>query len=330
MVPVKIFTVTKNETDLIEDFIVYHGNLIGYENIVIIDNCSTCKLVLNVYEKYKKHGVYIVEEPNYNGGGQGMSFTKHMNIHKNTCNFLIGLDTDEFINMKRVVFLKTLSLLLKTKYTKFRVTKYISSVPDTECLKYVNQKVNRPASNITTFIRERASPPKMFFRSKTFISTVNGCHNGKTYLENIKDVEIEYIHFHNTGARRSIERCMSIISGYNYAEINCPPHIQLKSLMNVKSNVGSHRVIEYALFLSKQVCIDEMIRCNVWPKTPQCLNEIAKTFPTLNGWKFSHLNMLITKPVEWKNQYDDMVFHDPALPKNTIKLHPIIPQHSYS
>lgn len=307
----KIFTVTKNETDLVEDFIIFHGKLIGYENIVIIDNCSTCPKVLETYQKYKQYGMSVVTEPNYSGGGQGKSFTKHMNLHKKKCSFLIGLDTDEFINMKKMPFLKTLSVLSRTKYTKFRVCKYLSSVPD-------NQKTPRPATDITTFIVEKASPPKYFFKSSTFISTVNGCHNGKTKPDLTYDVDIEYFHFHNTGARRSIERSKTIISGYNYADVDSPLVVQLKSLISVKSNVGSHRVLEYALFLSKSLCLGDMVNNNMWPETPQCLNEIAESFPTIYGWKYSHVKMLRARPREWQSMFDSTLFYDPLPPLNTV------------
>lgn len=322
---VKIFTVTKNETDLIEDFIVYHGKLIGYENIIVIDNCSTCKTVLGIYKKYQKHGVNVVNERSYTGGGQGKAFTKHMKLYKKTCTFLIGLDTDEFINMKRMDLFKTLSFLVPKKSTKFRVTRYMSSIPDILSSNYVNQKVQRPAIDITSFIREKASPPKYFFRSSAFVSTVNGCHDGKTCPGNItEDVDIEYIHFHSTGARRSMERCRSIISGYRYADVDSPLQVQLKSLISVTSKIGSHRVLEYALFLSKLLCLEQISRNNMWPKTPQCLESISETFPTIFGWKYSHLRMIVKKPVDWKDIFDSTLLHDNPLPSNFIRSTRII------
>ena len=126
---VKIFTVTKNETDLIEDFLIYNGKLVGFKNIVVIDNCSTCPIVLSIYKKYLKMGITIVHEPNYESGGQGLAYTKHMKKYRDKCQFLIGLDTDEFINVENIQFYPYL-LGLPKHATKFKVTKYMSSIPD--------------------------------------------------------------------------------------------------------------------------------------------------------------------------------------------------------
>ena len=69
---IKIFTMVKDENDIIIDWILYHGYIFGYNNIYIIDNFSTdgtYELILkfnnliNIYRKddYKKKGVYMTE-----------------------------------------------------------------------------------------------------------------------------------------------------------------------------------------------------------------------------------------------------------------------------
>ena len=39
----KIITLSKNEYDLIEDFLLYYDSIVGIENIIIIDNLCTYK-----------------------------------------------------------------------------------------------------------------------------------------------------------------------------------------------------------------------------------------------------------------------------------------------
>jgi hypothetical protein len=98
---IKIFTVTKNEFDLINEFILYYGSIFGFENIIIIDNGSDDQRVLNTYEKYKTlFGITVYTELGYNKNDQGNHFTKIMSIYKDSCDFLIGLDTDEFMALK--------------------------------------------------------------------------------------------------------------------------------------------------------------------------------------------------------------------------------------
>ena len=40
---IKIFCMQKNEDDILEDWILYHSSLVGYENIYLIDNQSNEK-----------------------------------------------------------------------------------------------------------------------------------------------------------------------------------------------------------------------------------------------------------------------------------------------
>jgi len=66
----KIFTIVKDEDDIIEDWIKYHGYIVGYNNIYIIDNYSSdgtwekineYKGLINIYREkdYKKKGIYM-------------------------------------------------------------------------------------------------------------------------------------------------------------------------------------------------------------------------------------------------------------------------------
>ena len=38
---VKIFTMVKDEVDIVNDWIIYHASMFGYDNIYVIDNYST-------------------------------------------------------------------------------------------------------------------------------------------------------------------------------------------------------------------------------------------------------------------------------------------------
>ena len=95
MLSVKLFTMVKDEADIIEYWINYHGSLFGYRNLFIIDNMSTD----GTYEKilkYKKIGVKIFRETDYRE--KGIYLTKLINS-KTAGNYDIAfpLDIDEFI-----------------------------------------------------------------------------------------------------------------------------------------------------------------------------------------------------------------------------------------
>lgn len=324
---VKIFTVTKDETDLINDFVLYHGSIFGYTNIVLIDNMSSCPIVLNLYRKFRNLGVNIESHASYEGNSQGQAFTKSMSRHKNTCRFLVGLDTDEFIQVPGFTTdpFKWTSVHLKSKFeiyfnslpkeaTKFSMSTYYNSVPNTTSPGYIDQKLVRPATDTIYF--QKTTAKKYFFRSNAFLSTVNGCHNGKTTRGKEHPTSVCYIHFHNTGARRTIERARGVINGYNYTDTSSDLNRQLVDLSRVSSPIGYHRVLEYAIFLSKILTLNEMIAQKRWPLNANHLHHLALDFRSVHGFPdYSDYPSTISLPDDWKDSYDRVVFYDPPLEK---------------
>ena len=279
MVTIKIFCVTKNEYDLIEHFIVYYGYLFGYNNIIIIDNNSTHKLVLEIYEKYVKLGIKVVYESDYTGTGQGDMFTKYMSLEKLTCDFLLGLDTDEFLfsydDLKKGndPFCKEKILQIFNSYnvndTSFKIISYPSSVTDKLNKNYINNQMINPATEMVYFtdyylpITEgnieltRTSIEKYFARSNAFINTDNGNHILRTNYGNAVYSKLGLLHFENTGKRRYFERAKSVIDGYGYFSTSQDISIQIDILASkaVESwGYGYHKVkIYYIVLLRKYV-----------------------------------------------------------------------------
>ena len=67
---VKVLTMVKGENDIVRDWVVYHGNLFGYQNVYVIDNYSkdgTWEILqefkgrINLFRlhDYKKKGIYM-------------------------------------------------------------------------------------------------------------------------------------------------------------------------------------------------------------------------------------------------------------------------------
>lgn len=324
---VKIFTVTKNETDLVADFVKYHGRVFGYNNIILIDNNSSCPIVLQLYKQFQLLGVTIEHQPTYHGRSQGEAFTKFMKKYKGSCDFLIGLDTDEFLQFPDFLNYTTpcntkqrfeeyfQSLKPKKIYTKFNVVTYFSSVVDPTSQHYIDHSFQRPATDIITFRQTPAKPIKCFFRAESFLSTVNGCHNGKVSSGQEVVSDLCYVHFHDTGMRRSVERAREIIFGYGFADVDSHMDSQLLSLQQVTSNIGSHRVLEYGLFLSRTMTLEGLVKRGLWPKSRKNLHEMAKHFPSIYG--FHHLDITLAQslPEDWINSFDDMILGEPTKPK---------------
>lgn len=332
---VKIFTVTKNETDLIEDFVVYHGSIFGFSNLILIDNDSDCPTVLALYGKFRRMGVVVENHPSYRGQSQGQAFTKFMSKYRRECRFMVGLDTDEFIQFPDFLTVnpeKTSVPYLRNRFrayfstlprgsSKFNVVTYFNSVPDPSAKCYTEQRVGRPAKDIIHFQRSVAKPKKCFFRSETFVSTVNGCHDGKSSRGGEFLTDLCYVHFHDTGARRSVERARNIVCGYGYADVDSGMNRQLRQLAEVRSPIGSHRVLEYALFLSKTLTLEELVRRGLWPSHPSHLLNMAMTFPSVLGFNLLRAENLVKLPSDWSKKFDDVILYDKPLSPGVSSSH---------
>ena len=92
---IKVFVRTKDDTNIIEDWIKYHANLFGYESICVIDNMSCHKDVIAVYNRYKnKISLHYTNKTHL---FQGEIMSNVFNIYKNKYDILIALDADEFL-----------------------------------------------------------------------------------------------------------------------------------------------------------------------------------------------------------------------------------------
>jgi hypothetical protein len=252
----KVFTVTKNEYDLIEDFINYYGRIFGYENVVIIDNGSDHPTVLNVYDRYRSHGVTIHNTVGYQNNKQAEHFTTIMKQYRQSAEFLIGLDTDCFFCVNRSCDPAVIQEYLRSLPTHadlFAMKTFLMSVVDVRSENYQNNKLVRPTDCVTFVVRDnyaQTSNPHVFFRAANFVSTENGNHNGTTTTnKRFYCPEVAYVHYHDTGRMRHLERCRSIMLGYGFIHKDDTEAEQLDKLLKLSDGTGIHRQRQYIRYL---------------------------------------------------------------------------------
>ena len=86
-------TMVKDEVDIVEHWINYHGKLFGYENLFIIENMSSDG-THTLCKKYRdKYGVNLKKHPNYLEKGNEM---KKIYL-ENKCDIFFPIDIDEFV-----------------------------------------------------------------------------------------------------------------------------------------------------------------------------------------------------------------------------------------
>lgn len=93
---------TKNEDTLIKYWIKYHGDIFGYENLYIIDASDDLN-ILNFYNSIKHTNINIIYD-NVNLNDMEYTINNIMKSLINNCDFLIKLDTDEFIGLYNPLF----------------------------------------------------------------------------------------------------------------------------------------------------------------------------------------------------------------------------------
>ena len=89
---IKLFTMVKDEVDIIEDWLIYHGSMFGYGNIYVIDNYSSD----GTYEILKKYSdkINLKKEADYSQKGIFMTELINKHCKKGTA---FPIDVDEFI-----------------------------------------------------------------------------------------------------------------------------------------------------------------------------------------------------------------------------------------
>ena len=93
----KIILKTKNEKHLFKNWIEYHSKVVGWDNLIIVDNYSDCDYTKKLYEHYSdKYDVPIIKI----GGNINSASVYRDSIYAKVIDnskFFILLDTDEYL-----------------------------------------------------------------------------------------------------------------------------------------------------------------------------------------------------------------------------------------
>lgn len=276
----KVVVLTRDEYDLIEDFLIHHGALFGFENIVVVDNGSKDARVLEVYERYRAKGV-TVESDVRAMTSMAQMVTDALQRHRGSCRFLIPLDTDEFMVHGTLESLsksegqqassnhedikKRISEELEAipdDVSVLRYGRFLGSIPDPESDDYVAFKHQRPARSVTTFYDQGWD--KLIVRGDAFVAISQGNHHARTaYGRTLTLENFGLLHFHETGAARKRERCLMSMRGYrqiHFLEAQGTLEGQLRACNElIKQKLfGGHRIEQYVVFLRRAVLCHEL------------------------------------------------------------------------
>ena len=271
----RVFVLTKDEYDLIGDFVAYYSMLFGHQNVIVVDNGSTHPSVLRTYAKHREKGGVVVSDHRKLYMHHDM-LTRVMYEHRKSAKFLIPVDTDEFlyrsdedIRLDRESIERCL-LSLPLDATILRFGSFLGSIVQVYSADYVNQKHERPAAHITQFYNQNWS--KVFFRGPSFVSVKQGNHFGQvTGGRTVTVSNLGLLHFHETGPRRTYERCRLSIEGYGHFNIHSSLEYQLGCCRGCEHRLGGHRLVQYQKLLKRMLALKIYMKASDGNSLPSVL-----------------------------------------------------------
>jgi hypothetical protein len=211
---IKLFTMVKDEEDILDDWVIYHGSIFGFPNIFVIDNYSTD----GTYEKlleFKKIGVNVFRGPDYSLKGQYM--TNLINKHCVNHDIAYPIDIDEFIvyydrSSKNVWVDKTLIINYMNQLPKnvplFK-TNYIQALPTNE------DGFSRATVECNTGIYDDCgSHAKTFIRKRLFRNTID--HGNHVFSNHYFLTDLCLVHFHYRNINQMKKKIYNNVNGFGY------------------------------------------------------------------------------------------------------------------
>ena len=212
---IKIFTMVKDEVDIVEDWIKYHGNIFGYKNLYIIDNNSVDG-TYDILQKYIESGITIFQKDDYRLKGEYM--TEMINDPKyGEYDIAFPVDIDEFI----------------THYDKTNNTispehtyKYIKTLSETEPVfkaNYVQMVIDsRDEGGYTRATIEakhglyddRGRGAKTFFNKKLWSGVID--HGNHYHTDNYYMTDIVLVHYHQRNTEQMKIKVINNLKGFGY------------------------------------------------------------------------------------------------------------------
>ena len=227
----KVILITKDEHDLIGDFLAFYGGLFGRENVVVVDNGSGSapgagEAVQAAYREHRAAGGEVrVDARPFVDAVRFMG--EHMRSLVGTCEWILPLETDEFLFLMDraddagyATAREDVEAALRALPDDVSVLRYgafLGSSVDPAEAGYRDGAYGRPARQITRFHDQGWD--KVIVRASRFEGMAQWCHHAVVSggVRAVSD-RLGLLHFHDAGLRRLVERARPVVESYGYVD----------------------------------------------------------------------------------------------------------------
>jgi hypothetical protein len=246
---IKLFTMVKDEIDIVEDWLKYHGTLFGYKNLYIVDNMSDDGTFEKIQE-YQSKGVFLIQREDYKLKGDYM--TELINDpNRGDFDFAYPIDIDEFV----VYYDKESNQILP-----FRTVNYFKSLPVSETVFKTNY-INSLISNGNDVGYERATVEseiglyqdyhdvaKSFFNKRIWTGELD--HGNHYQTTNFVLTDLCLVHYHCRNLEQMKKKVINNVKGLGYDTTN------IEILRENEDGVGYHHVKHMIDILNNEFAIN--------------------------------------------------------------------------
>jgi hypothetical protein len=206
----KIFTIVKDEVDIVEQWLIYHGCMFGWNNIFIIDNYSTD----GTWEKINEFSnlVNISREHDYLKKGQYMK--NLINTHCYDGEIAFPIDIDEFI-----VYYDNNTISINSDI----INNYINNLPKHNLYKanYINALITQQNGyeKATHEIYcgsycDMKNLAKTFFNTKYYKGDID--HGNHIMSDNYHLTKLCLVHYHCRNMEQMKKKILNNVIGLGY------------------------------------------------------------------------------------------------------------------
>jgi len=215
----KIICITqvKNESDIIEDWIIYHLYLFGSGSLVVMDDGSDDG-TREILDRYAGD-IRVLDIPVDSRG----LYNKKVNISKiiidvrSNCDFIVPLDADEFLCLEDSVDrIDILNYFSNLDSVNWGIYKFVHNYESYE----INSCYKNPVVDITRFydVRRGYDSQKVFLNAKFAKAVGEGQHMG--YSDHANDMafmtKLRLVHFNWRGLDHIANKCLKGAEGFDY------------------------------------------------------------------------------------------------------------------